>query len=515
MNKKMKFVFKAKEKVIAVILAVTLLCSGSFAVQAGNLETSKQSFSDGSYVAVAAGDFHSMALRDDGTVWTWGRNEYGQLGDGTTTDRNEPVQVVGLDNVIEISGGSTHSMALKEDGSVWCWGSNEKGELGNGDPFPISTVPVKVSPPMGFAKAKAISAGGNFSLAAFDVGLYGWGDASYGQMGGNGSGSYPIRIDQYNGAIQDLKDVSAGKNHCMALDSNGGVWTWGWGYGGALGDGTNRFDSIRITPYRIVQYGRKAISAGNTLSASLSEQDGSIWACGENITGSGGFTSYVTEPNDLRDIEVISAGFENTMAVRADGSLWGWGTNRFGILGDGTGVIRTEPVEINGIPDAKSVDLGEDHAIALCRDGSVWTWGSNQYGQLGDEGAAEQRNTPYCVVAQDSDNTDPRNPFLVRLNEQVQGMLEKAGESRYYSFTPTVTNTYRIQSISDLDTYGEVFDSSGARIAWNDDGMGRGESRNLRDFYIEKELAANETYLIRVSSSSGEDTGEFILQVSD
>ena len=180
--------------------------------------------------AVATGFRHSLAVRNDGTVWAWGTGGFGQLGNGSYTERQSaPTQVSGLSDVKDVAAGVRHSLAVKNDGTVWAWGNNLHGELGVGYTGGDSTRPVQVS---GLADVKAVAAGNNYSLAVKNDGtVWAWGENSSGELGTGGTISRsgaPMRV----GGLTDVKDVSALAYHSLAVENSGEVWAWGenWGY---------------------------------------------------------------------------------------------------------------------------------------------------------------------------------------------------------------------------------------------------------------------------------------------
>ncbi|MCL6560248.1 MAG: hypothetical protein K6U74_15935, partial [Firmicutes bacterium] len=185
-------------------------------------------------VGIAAGNYHSLALKRDGTVWAWGQNNEGQLGDGTKyNNRYEPVQVAGLSDVVAIAGGGGHSLALKNDGTVWAWGWNQDGQLGDGTTT-STTTPVQVA---GLSNVVVIAAGERHSLALRGDGtVWAWGYNGYGQLGDGTTDNRltPAQVPGLSGIIS----IAAGIYHSLALKSDGTVWAWGYNEMGQLGIGT-------------------------------------------------------------------------------------------------------------------------------------------------------------------------------------------------------------------------------------------------------------------------------------
>ena len=279
-----------------------------------------------------------MALKADGSVWTWGWGRFGESGTGElgSNIKTTPVRVKGgesgsnyLTDIVVVLIGKTHSMALKSNGSVWAWGMNRRGELGNGTKDHALT-PVQVK-------------------------------------GANG-----------NGHLTNIVAVAAGKMyHSIALKSDGSVWAWGDGGAGQLGDGTSGQNVYSAIPVRV-----KGGESGS---------------------------------NYLTDIVAVSAGFDCSIALKSNGSVWSWGWNTSGQLGDGTSgtslnpyLIRAYPVQVKGangnghLTDIAAVTAGEFHSMALNSDGSVWAWGNNSAGQLGNgmSGGNANKSTPVEVSAQ-------------------------------------------------------------------------------------------------------------------
>ena len=298
-------------------------------------------------VALAAGADHGLALKNDGTVWSWGRNFVGELGDGTATQRAAPVQVANLTGVVAIAAGANTSLALKDDGSVWIWGS-DLTSIGSGNGI---FAPVQVA---GLAGVTSICVGGsNFAAAVQTDGmpsgtLWAWGNNQSGQLG---DGTATNRANPVSVA-EDVLVCSAGGEHALALKPDGTVLAWGRNYAGQLGDGTF---TTRYRPTTIPSFG---------------------------------------------DAVAIAAAYSSGMAVKGDGSLWSWGDNYYGQLGDGTGTPRPVPglaAVVEPLAIAGNVS-GPGHSASVQGDGTLWTWGKNDAGALGD-GTTTTNATPKPVPA--------------------------------------------------------------------------------------------------------------------
>jgi alpha-tubulin suppressor-like RCC1 family protein len=294
-----------------------------------------------SITAVMGGELHNFALKSDGTVWSWGSNMFGQLGDGTYTDRATPVQVTGLVSVTALGGRGYHSLAIGSGGSVWTWGWNRSGELGVSTAITESAVPTQV---IGLSGVLTVTGGYDFSLALMpDHTLRAWGDDSDGELGDGTktNTSVPVAVQ----GLTNVAQVSAGWKHVVALKSDGTVWTWGQNVNGELGNGVT-----------------------STVGISVPIQVGG-----------------------LSGIIAVSGGDCHTTALKADGTVWAWGcnnphTNGVGNyeLGDETAIERYTPVQVHGLTNVVAIAARDYHNYAIEADGSVWAWGFNANGQLGD-----------------------------------------------------------------------------------------------------------------------------------
>ena len=346
--------------------------------------------------AITAGANHSLALRSDGAVLAWGANGSGQLGDDTTINRTTPVQINNLANVTDIAAGDTHSLALMSDGTVWSWGSNVEWQLGSGTVGQHRLTPVQVS---ALAEVSAVSAGATHSLALRTDGtVWAWGRNLEGQLGNNSTfmlrSATPVRVSGLTG----IDDISAGPNHSLALMSDGTVWSWGSNRNGVLGDGTT---TTRNAPVQVVDLNDAiAISAGRNHNLAL-RSNGSVRAWGSNTRGQlgeGGTSSRTTpvQMNGVNDVAAVAAGWLHSLALMSDGTVWAWGDNDRGQLGDGTAISNSAPVQVEELSGVEDISAGTNHSLALRADGTVWSWGWNNAGQLGD-GTETRRFTPAQV----------------------------------------------------------------------------------------------------------------------
>jgi alpha-tubulin suppressor-like RCC1 family protein len=332
-------------------------------------------------VALSGGDQHGLALKSDGTVWAWGDNSGGELGNGTFTSSPPwgiatPAPVTGLTGVSAVAGGFFHSLAAQSDGTVWVWGDNYYGELGNGmftssPPYGIATP----APVTGLAGAVAVAAGNDHSLVLKSDGtVWAWGYNAHGELG-NGATTpnapYGVATPAPVTGLTDVVAVAGGGDHSLALKSDGTVWAWGYNAHGELGNGTFT-DSA--TPVKVTGLtGVIAIAAGHSHSLAL-KSDGTLRTWGDNSggeLGNGTFTDSATPVKvpGLTGVIAIAAG-GNSLALEPDGTLWDWGANRYGELGIGTftsdppGGIAT-PAQVPGLTSIIAVAGGGAYSLAL------------------------------------------------------------------------------------------------------------------------------------------------------
>lgn len=344
-------------------------------------------------VKIAAGYHHTLAINTDGTVWAWGINNLGQLGDGTNANKTEPVQVEGLTNVVQVAAGYNHSLALKSDGTVWAWGYNSSGQLGDGTTARRIT-PVQVS---GLSDIIHISSGMYHGLALkADGTVWAWGCNNYGQLGlgATGNKTTPVLVR----GLTDVIQIAGGYYHSLALKADGTVWAWGYNSYGQLGDGTTimRREPVSVIGVESV----KTITSGYYHNVAILI-DGSVWAWGVNSSGHLGDGTVFSEGVPVRvlglsDIKHTDLGCNHSLAAGFDGTLWVWGYNGDGQLGDGTKINKYTPVHTIAFSGVIQVAGGFSHSVAVRYDNTVWSWGDNSYGKLGD-GTRTNRLTPVQV----------------------------------------------------------------------------------------------------------------------
>lgn len=341
-------------------------------------------------VQVEARGAHTCAVTREGAVKCWGGNDFGNLGDGTTTNRRTPVGVVGLGSGVRaISAGWGYTCALTTGGAVKCWGENHRGQLGDGTTTDRHT-PVQV---VGLGSGvTAISAGYDYMCALTTGGAVKcWGHNEYGKLGDGTTTNRrtPVGVVGLNSGVAA---ISSGADFTCALMSSGAVKCWGYNESGDLGDGTT---TNRHTPVGVIglETGVSAISVGNG-NACVLTTSGAVKCLDPWFD-----TPYngVGLDSGMSAISVGTGDFLKC-ALTNDGAVKCWGYNGAGEVGDGTTTTRDEPVGVVGLnAGVTAVSAGHDHTCAVTTGGAVTCWGSNNGGQLGD-GTRTDRHTPVGVV---------------------------------------------------------------------------------------------------------------------
>jgi alpha-tubulin suppressor-like RCC1 family protein len=337
-------------------------------------------------------------------VIAWGNNQTGELGDGTNVNRTTPVAMVGVTSPTIMSVGEVHGLAV-QSGQLVAWGHNKSGQLGNGTNNDANT-PMPVA---GLSNVVSVAAGNAFSIAVLaDGSVKAWGNNQSGQLGnGNAPNDTNTPVDVSGlGPSSGVVAVSAGDAHVLALKSDGSVWAWGNNQTGELGDGSAPTD--HDTPVAVSGLGPGsgvvAIASGGSFSLAL-KADGSVFAWGNNQSGQLGDGTAPTDqptPVPVKNLGPggavrIAAGSTTSYALRSDGTVLAWGNNGVGELGDGNAPQdKHTPQPIPGLGNVVAIAAGSEHALALLGDGTVMAWGDNALGQIGD-GTTDRRLTPVKV----------------------------------------------------------------------------------------------------------------------
>ena len=396
--------------------------------------TPEQIGAESDWLAVAAGYGHTIGLKSAGTLWAWGYNNFGQLGDGTQTDRLTPKQIDTDSDWVSLAAGEYHTIGLKSAGTLWAWGKNDSGQLGDGTQAGRLT-PRQIGTEADWTR---VATGDEHTIGLKSTStLWAWGENNYGQLG---DGTQADRLTPRQiGTEADWTRVAAGEGHTIGIKSNNTIWIWGFNQYGQLGLG----DTIdRDIPYPLGSPSPPTSLIATAVSLSqivLIWQDNSINEDGFkierkiNINGTWeqiatvgsnavswvdqtpnsqgtyyyyrmrSYNKFGNSPYYNETCSVISgnwskinAGSEHTLGLKSTGILWAWGYNSFGQLGDGTQAGRLTPRQIGTESDWLSVVAGEYHTIGLKSAGTLWVWGKNNFGQLGlgNSGIGTERTTP-------------------------------------------------------------------------------------------------------------------------
>jgi alpha-tubulin suppressor-like RCC1 family protein len=363
---------------------------------------------------------HTFILTEGGSLWAWGNNQYGKLGDGTTVSRSIPILL--LENVSDLYPQSSgHTFALKDDGSLWAWERNWDGRIGAGSSEAEHPAPIRI-------------------------------------------------LDQ-------VAELFPGERHSFALKNDGSLWGWGHNSSGQLGDGTraNRFEPILIELDNVITV---FPHLDNTFALL---EDGSLWAWGDNRYGKLGDGSAFNRYRPvliLRDVETVYPQDTHTLAKKTDQTVWAWGYNWYGQLGDGSGKNQRLPVQAR-IESVKEIYPQKFHSFALKDDGSLWGWGYNWYGQLGD-GSIANRNEPIRVPVEGVADIYPQQYHTFMLGEDStlwgwgrswDSRLGEPGSAHLRSNPVRIAEG--ISSAFIRDRHGFALDIDGLPLAWGNNDKGQ------------------------------------------
>ena len=364
----MKVVLRCMAPVVAMVLL--LGCNGAHAAR------------------FSGGPGYRVWLGPENQVLTQGTNGFGQLGNGGIVRRDTPQQPTELIGFSAVSARWTHILALKQDGTVWAWGVNTYGQVGaRFNTFNLvnvltSVAGVTIAAPserqplqLDLPPVKLIAAGFAHSLAVDNAGrLWGWGQNNHGQLG-QGDGLTRLLPTQSKN-VSDLIALAAGWNHSLAIREDGQVLAWGANAQGQLGMAvTNDVPIPTVVPNLPPM---QAVAAGATYSLALG-QDGQIWAWGQ-----GNFTSAAPAPiMGLDQVKQVESGSNHVLALREDGTVWSLGENDRGQLGLGDQVSRAIPAQVQGLPSIVDIGCGDGFSMAQDADGVIYAWGDNASSQLG------------------------------------------------------------------------------------------------------------------------------------
>jgi alpha-tubulin suppressor-like RCC1 family protein len=373
-----------------------------------------------SWTQVATGASHTVGILITNTLYAWGLNNAGQLGvtaTGDTINRSSPTQVGTSSWVAVSSGEGSHTVAIRSDKTLWAWGLNSSGQLGDNTTNNKSS-PVQIS--YGNSSWVVVSAG-EATAAGITISstLFTWGAATSGILGDNTvvNKSSPTQV------LGSWASVSVGPSHVLAIRSDSTLWAWGLATSGQLGDGSIISKSY---PVQVGSSSWLQVSAGDLHSLGITS-DKKLYAWGAGTLGQ---TGILTESKSWTQ---IAQGNGFTLAKRDDGTIWSWGTNTNGPLATNDTLNRSSPTQIGTSSWSQVfVSLSSTYAGAIKGDGSLWAWGLNSSGQLGD-GTTINRSSPVQVLQTTEPNSwisvDGGNDFTVGItsNGKLWGWGSAAG----------------------------------------------------------------------------------------
>ncbi|MDD2482776.1 MAG: fibronectin type III domain-containing protein [Candidatus Shapirobacteria bacterium] len=402
---------------------VSMVISGS-----GN--EGKIMLGDGGDVSVTMGSDYACSNRTDGTVYCWGGNSQGQLGIGSTIGaRSYPVQVVGaggtgiLEGITSVKAGTYSTCGLKNDKTVYCWGNDDNGQLG--DNLKIDKrFPVKVLGMGGTGildEVSAISLGGNSTFAVKDNGeVYSWGKNNYAQLGIGNTVNPKITIMQVVGAggtgvLSDVKAITSGESHSCVVKNDGTVYCWGYGFYGELGIGVSGANSIVQYPTQVTGLTNIVSIAAGTNHTCAIDSSGKMYCWGRNTNGQLGNNSSANSASPVQvksttgsgtfsTAATAAAGGNHTCTISTDDKIYCWGLANYGQLGVGSTGFQIYPKQVVGVDGSgvldniKSAELGTFSTCAGKNNGEIYCWGENSNGQLGINNNVGPKISPVQTV---------------------------------------------------------------------------------------------------------------------
>lgn len=396
--------------------------------------------------------YHNLGLQSNGTLWAWGPNNNGRLGNGTTLNQLTPVQIGTDTDWVWVSAGSASSYALKQDGSLWAWGKNSIGQLALGDSTD-RLVPTPVNPNATWMK---LSAGNGYVIAQRTDGTL-WSNAWGTVQPSNPAQVFLTSVASYT----DWTSFDAGYSQVVALRSNHSVWGFGLGTNGCLATGSDGGYQTATQLFPSTDWNQTVTGNGSSF---FKKQNGTIWGVGSNMVGQLGLGFVSLSPTSVYAVTQIgtatdwqsleSAGNGVLMALKTNGTLWACGANNQGQLGLGDTQNRSLLTQVGTANHWAKVRCGAYHIIALDQTGSLWSWGQNQFGQLG-LGDTTSRLTPTLVGTPCTMGTPQQKKTLFQLIENPVHDWARLLFSQDGSKTITVT-TLQGQVLQTFTTTDEL-----------------------------------------------------------
>ena len=383
------------------------------------------------FTTIKAGYNHVVGQKSDGTLWVWGWGNWGQLGNSTGFDEYSSLQLSNNSNWQNFSANKFNTFAIKTNGTLWACGGNLFGSLGVGnntiqgyfDLIQIGTA----------TNWKSVESSRSQTIAMkTDNTLWGWGQNDYYQVG-NGSCCSDVLTPVLVSNASDWKMIAVSDvRTSFALKNNGTLWGWGQNIAGLLGD---NFSVLTVPTQHNPDTDWNFISVGTAHILAL-KNNNTLWAWGDGGSGETGdnyppnYNRFVpTQIGTSSNWKTVSAGFRISYGIKTDGTLWAWGLNDVGQLGDGTTTNQLQPIQIGNDTNWESVSAGYQHVVALKTNGAVFTWGKNDFGQLGN-GTTVANTTPTllpidgCVLS--NETFTPAQPVLTVSPNPAQNEIQIA-----------------------------------------------------------------------------------------
>jgi len=440
---------------------------------------------DGCFPTISAGENHSLAITENGDLYSWGYNLRGELGlgdSGSGTNRNTPTHVnAGYRKYKAVAAGNMYSLAIAENGDLYAWGINDVGQLGlgfTGSSSDANPTPQHVS--NGGRKYKAVVARQNHSLAIAENGdLYAWGYNADGCLGLGNSTSYNTP-QHVNAGTRKYKAIAAGNRHSLAIAENGDLYAWGNNSGGQIGQGNTTQQtytspqpvSVGVRKYKAIAGGGWGNSHHEGHSLAIAE-NGDLYSWGYNTIGELGlgYTSPGTSPvatvshvsAGSRKYKALAGGREHSLAIAANGDLYSWGYNQFGQLGLGvTGGTYNVPQHVsNSARKYITISAGSRHNLAIAEDASLYSWGTNGLGQLGLNDNND-RNLPTKISVLVFSTSATYNITATITTPAADGGVRVLGQP--VAIAAGGTLTYAIDGSGDLYVWGSGYTGLGENV---------------------------------------------------
>lgn len=337
-----------------------------------------------------------------GSMFGWGRNGFGTVGDNSFIYRSSPVQAGSATSWVNVTAGSSFCLALRTDGTLWGWGQNSSGSLGLGNTYNIGS-PVQIGALTGWTAIGATK-GCGFGINAGR--LFSWGANSYGEAGTNSPASTRTSSPVQIGAGQTWASIGGGYYHALGITTTGQLWSWGRNFRGQLGQ-NNSIYLNRSSPVQVGSLTNWSQARGLQADSFALKTDGTLWFVGGfNSYGQGGISSpfQVSSPTQIGALTTwsklpTSSATSNSMAaINSSGQLFTWGRNHYGQLGQNNTTYRSSPVQVGALTTWSSVTIGRQFMVASTTGGTLFSWGRGSYGQLG-QNDINQKSSPIQIGA--------------------------------------------------------------------------------------------------------------------